>query len=104
MPPYFVKMMKECWDEEPGVRPSFVLLTETLEKIICPEPHFKKPRRRKRRVKEEEEGEGILSPEMLLSEEEKGMAEGGEGEGGEEDRLLSPDFLLSDDEKRNSLL
>lgn len=103
VPKPFADMMKACWDEEPNVRPSFVLLTETLEKMSCPEPRWKKPRRKKAANARPEEESGILSPENFLSDEEKALIinnddidneeielnDDSDPSAGEEDKLLS---------------
>lgn len=101
VPKALADMMKSCWDEKPNHRPTFVSLTETLERMLCPEPQFKKPRRqknKKRAAREEtvdepeEDGDGgILSPYMLLSDEEKANLldlSDDEKEAGEEESFL----------------
>lgn len=66
--------MKACWDEEPNIRPSFVVLSETLEKMVCPDPYSKKPRQIRKTVQENDEEEDVLSPELLLSNEERSLS------------------------------
>jgi len=38
IPPYFEKIIKECWNDDPDNRPEFIQLRETLEELVIPIP------------------------------------------------------------------
>jgi len=73
LPPSYKEMMTSCWDDLPSTRPSFVSLTERLEKLVCPEPVSKKPQKRKnaRRVAVEER---VISTLLDSSEDDKSLS------------------------------